>query len=44
MMGHGPPYIKAAIHGIIVNTLHALLTIPQIMDNGKLYITLLLEG
>ena len=35
MMGNGQLKVRAAIHGVIVNTIHSILSIPQIIDNGK---------
>ena len=34
MIGHGTITTKAAIHGLIINTLHSLLTIQHIAENG----------
>ena len=35
MMGNGQLKVRAAIHGVIVNTIHSILSIPQIINNGK---------
>lgn len=35
MMGNGQLKVRAAIHGVIVNTIHSILSIPQIIDNDE---------
>lgn len=35
LMGHGPASSKAAIHGVLVNVIHSLLSVPQVIENGK---------
>ncbi len=34
MMGHGPIRIRAAIHGILMNTINSLFAVPKISENG----------
>ena len=34
-MGQGSLNTRAAIHGIFINTLHSLFTLPQVQANGK---------
>ena len=34
MMGHGQLRVRAAIHGILMNIIHSLFSIPEVADNG----------
>ena len=35
MMAYGPPFVKATIHGIVLNTVQSLASLPEVMANGK---------
>ena len=35
MMGHGCVSTRAAIHGVLINSIHALLSLPQVLNNGE---------
>ena len=35
LMGHGPASSKAAVHGVLVNVIHSLLAVPQVIENGN---------
>ena len=34
MMAYGPSYVKATIHGIILNMVQSLASLPEVMANG----------
>ena len=34
MMAHGPAFVQATIHGIILNTVQSLASLPEVMANG----------
>lgn len=34
MMAHGPVFVRATMHGIILNTVQSLASLPQVMANG----------
>ena len=36
MMAYGPVFVRATIHGIILNSVQSLASLPQVMENGKL--------
>ncbi|CAI8022725.1 Neurofibromin [Geodia barretti] len=35
MMGNGPSFVKATIHGIVLNTVQSLASVPEIMANEE---------
>ena len=35
LMGHGPASSKAAVHGVLVNVIHSLLAVPEVIENGN---------
>ena len=34
MMGYGPVFVRATIHGIVINTVQSLASLPEVMGNG----------
>ena len=34
MMAYGPPFVKATIYGIILNTVQSLASLPEVMASG----------
>ena len=34
MMAYGPSFVKATIHGIVLNTVQSLASVPEVMANG----------
>ena len=36
MMAYGPSFVKATIHGIVLNTVQSLASLPEVMANGRL--------
>ena len=34
MMASGPAFVKATIHGIVLNTVQSLASVPEVMANG----------
>ncbi len=36
MMAYGPVFVRATIHGIILNTVQSLASLPQVMANGMM--------
>ena len=35
MMAYGPVFVRATIHGIIMNMVQSLGSLPEVMSNGK---------
>ena len=36
MMAHGPVFVRSTIHGIVLNTIQSLASLPEIMASGEL--------
>ena len=43
MMAYGPSFVKATIHGIVLNTVQSLASVPEVMANG-MYIHSVLDN
>ena len=37
MMAYGPAFTRATIHGIIINTVQSVGSLPEVLASGKLY-------
>ena len=35
MMAHGSKFMRATIHGILLNTMQSIASVPEIMANGE---------
>lgn len=36
LMALGPVFVRATVHGIIINTVQSLASLPEVMANGEL--------
>ena len=37
MMAYGPAFTRATIHGIVINTVQSVGSLPEVLANGELY-------